>query len=472
MYNSKLIQLLQTLSKVELNRFSDYVSSPYFNKNEQIIKLLEVLTELYPKYDEENVHREVLYKKVFNDDHLNEQKLRYLMSDLTKLLENFLIDQKMKDQLFQNNHLLISIFQEKALEKYENAILDQSITYLQKYPYLDDNYYYTKYIIEKDKYQYLTSNREAAAKENLLNIVENLDIFYLINKLKYSCEIINHINSYAGEYDPMLLNEILVYLKKTKHEHIPAVAIYNQILMMLIENDNEAAYNNLKNLLIENINNIPQDEMNDMYIFARNFCAKRINMGDTKYLQELFSLYNTLIENGIIFQNGFLSQWDYKNIVVVGLELNETEWVKDFIYKYKDFIREENKENVFKFNLALYYFHLKKYGKTMDLIRDVEFTDVYYYLNCKFILLKSFYELEEIGPMYSLVDTLYNYLRRNKQVSKYQKEVRFNFLKYIKKLIKVMYRDKDMLRKLKEEISEAKHVYNHTWLLQKIDERI
>ena len=64
MQNSKLIQIISTLSKTELNKFGEMVVSPYFNKNQDVIRLYEVVYPAFPDFKDEEVDRHVVYPQV------------------------------------------------------------------------------------------------------------------------------------------------------------------------------------------------------------------------------------------------------------------------------------------------------------------------------------------------------------------------------------------------------------------------
>ncbi len=61
MIHSKSIQVLKTLSEEELKQFSDFLRSPFHNKNRSLIKLFDVLKKYHPEYEVEN---EKVYSKV------------------------------------------------------------------------------------------------------------------------------------------------------------------------------------------------------------------------------------------------------------------------------------------------------------------------------------------------------------------------------------------------------------------------
>lgn len=103
---------------------------------------------------------------------------------------------------------------------------------------------------------------------------------------------------------------------------------------------------------------------------------------------------------------GELSPWDFRNIVVLGLRLGETDWVENFINTHKNFIPEAMRANAVSFNLAQVYFYQKKYEKVMVLLQKVEYEDLTYNLNSKSLLLIAYYELQEIETLHSLLIAL------------------------------------------------------------------
>ena len=470
MKDSKVIQLLQAMNKHDLNKLTDAVHSPYFNKNERVTQLLEALIKYHPDYPEDRVNKEQLHTQLFPQAAYNDQQIRYLLSDLTKIIEQYLMLRKLEEEQILQQHLLIKGMQDKHLTNLIPKVIDQSERQLKKYPYFDQKRYFDQFLLERDSYEYVASKRNLAIKETLHGILSSLDYYYITNKLKFSAELINHTNVMAGQYEPLLLEEITGFIQREDLQEVPAIQVYYYILQMLTHPEIESYYHALKKLLSQHLNTFPREELNDMYIFARNYCARQINSGNTKYLREIFELYQTLSENEIIFQNGYLSQWDYKNMTAVGLRLEEYKWVNDFIEAYQYKLPPEDRENAYSYNKALYHYHLKDYDTTLELLRNVEFTDVYYHLDYKSLLVKTYYATEEFEALHSLMDTFYVYLRRNKLISDYNKESYNNFLKVVKKLIRVRYKPADKVKQLEAQVKEIRPVANLSWIQKKLEE--
>ena len=113
-----------------------------------------------------------------------------------------------------------------------------------------------------------------------------------------------------------------------------------------------------------------------------------------------------------------------------------------------------------------------QYGEALKLINQVEFTDIFYALDSRTMLIKIYYQMDEWDPMQSAIEAFKVYLRRNKTLSENVKVLYTNFLKYIDKLSRLTKRDKSKLNELKEKIEETKQVADLGWLQQKVEEKL
>lgn len=467
MQSSKVIAILRSLNKHEMRKLGEMLHSPYFRFKKEALRLFEFLEKKHPRFQglDKSKLKEALFGKTAGD----EKSLRYAMSELTKAAEHFLVLKEFESGEEEKNHLLLKAYLRKNLLKYAPALIERNRQLLERSPLRDDKHFFLSFLTEKDHYEYVASGRNVAVHKNLKRIILDLDTFYMINKLKLSAEMINLSEAWAVEYDPVMLNEILHHLKNSKNIDTPAVRIYYEIVKMLTATPSEPHYFHLKDLLKTHGSLFPREELNDMYIFARNFCAQKINSGDTGYLSEVFELYQMLLQDEVLIVNGYLSQWDYKNIAAVALRVEAFDWARDFIMRYKEKIRIEDRENAFSFNLANYYYYRKEYEKTMSLIQNVVFTDTYYNLDCKVLLLKSYFELEEIQALHSLIDSFYMYLKRNKAISEFQRSSYLNFLRIVRKLIRLKPGDEKKRAAILLELDRSHPIANVSWLKKKLN---
>ena len=106
MQAGKLIQLLKTLNKKEFKEFQLFVGSEFYNKNQNLIKFLEFLSAYQGDFESDKLEKEVFFKKHYKGEEFEEQKFRYLQSDLTKLLEEFITLQEFQKDTYQKKFFL------------------------------------------------------------------------------------------------------------------------------------------------------------------------------------------------------------------------------------------------------------------------------------------------------------------------------------------------------------------------------
>ncbi|MEZ5056131.1 MAG: hypothetical protein R2879_03750 [Saprospiraceae bacterium] len=70
-----------------------------------------------------------------------------------------------------------------------------------------------------------------------------------------------------------------------------------------------------------------------------------------------------LLEKEIIFSDGYLNEWHFKNIVTIGSRLKETDWVKEFLENYKEKLHPSIAENAYSYNLAYLYYTMNDLDK-------------------------------------------------------------------------------------------------------------
>lgn len=471
MQESKLIDTIRCLSRKELRRFEDYVKSPFFNKNEDLVNFYVYLKSLAPRFPEDLLHRKSVYEHSFPGTEYNEKHLGYLMSDLLLLAEAFIAYERYSRERILPLYHILSAYNEWDLDKNYNAVMREATDRQEKYPYRDTTYYFNQYLLATVSNLNFDKQKKRKFDLNLQEAADNLDLFYLAVKLKYCCEIINRTNVLSGSYELRLLNEIINYLNQRPDEQIPAIAIYHRIALMLTESDKEEHFHKLKSLLAQHSDKFPLHEIRDIYAYAQNYCAKKINTGNTRYLREAFSLFQALLEKKILFTDKYLSHQTYKNIVTVALRLQEYGWAEKFIYEYRDSLTPEFRETAFAYNYANLCFHKRDYSEALKSLLRVDFPDVYYHLNTKLLMLKIYYEINEEEALYSLIDAFKIYLKRNKLVSEYQRKTYFNLLRFVQKLMRLIPGKSQKLDELEKQIRDTQDTTNMKWLMDKLQEK-
>ena len=87
MLKSKALDILKTFSTEEFKRFEQFVSSPYFNTNKSVLKLVLELKKFYPDFNSDKMTEDYIYGRVYGKDKYSYSAMRNLMSGLIQLCD-------------------------------------------------------------------------------------------------------------------------------------------------------------------------------------------------------------------------------------------------------------------------------------------------------------------------------------------------------------------------------------------------
>ncbi|MCB9275827.1 MAG: hypothetical protein H6564_17405 [Lewinellaceae bacterium] len=471
MYNSKLYSILEHFDKYEQNRCRKYIQSPYFNRSDELMALFEIFLDAINNKDPNILEKDRIWEGIQPDKPYDDVRFRKYCSDLLKLVEGFLAQQTYENRpLQQATYLMEAVGKKKVPELYSSA-MRTARRLSEKQPYRSATYYYHQYSIEQNYYYLTEFETKRSDRTNIEDIANNLDVFYLAEKLRILCAAITQQTFVAHDYELLFVKEIIQHVNSIDFEKHPPVALYYQIYLTLTETEKEEHYYRLKYLLDKYSLKFPPNEAKDvLYMAAQNYCIRKINQGNHSFTNELFLLYQDLIDKKILFTEGELSPWYFKNIVNIALRLGKYTWAENFITTYSEKLPESFRSNAVTYNLAQVYFFQRKYDKVLEQLRNVEYEDVAYNLGSKAMLLATYYEIEELEPLYSLFDSFRAFLNRHKDIPVNRRKNYSNLIKFTKKLTRTMPGDQKALSKLKEEIQATRNIASVNWLREKISE--
>ena len=478
MHNHKLIGLLKTLSRKEMTRFREFVHSPYFNKHKGVRQLISYLDLIFPKFDEKNCSKVTLIKKLFDQAPKDKNQLSLLFTYSLKLFDQFLSQEQFKNQATEQEVLLLQSLRSRTQFQRYDKVLQAAESRLSKCSFQDSTYYKHQYLIAKEADAYYLQNKKRRKDLSIQLKQNNLDKFYLAEKLKDACEM--HIRKkilnidYSNHLLPALVHEIQA--KEERYSSEPSIYIYYKIYQMIVHEAHHYYFEALETLN-GYLDYFPKIELNVIYNYFQNYCIEQINKGQQQFLAEIFKLYQSQLEQELLLEDGLLLEWHYKNIVTTGIRLKEMDWVRQFIEDYKDRLQAKSSENAYIYNMAAWYHAMKQYDKVLDLLIKVEYVDLRYSLGAKALLLRTYYELEEFESLFSLTDSFRQYLNRNELMADSRRQGYYNLARYTKRLAQIKanlgFTNPDKLQKeyqkLQTEATEA-IIFNKSWLQDKLEE--
>lgn len=480
MSSNKLIRNLEKLSRKEMTRFKEFVFSPYLNKHEEVRRLVAYLSEVYPRLDEKKCKKELLYKSVFDSGKYSEKQLAPVLTYTQRLLEQFWAYEEFReDAYFQQYLYLRQLRAQQAFGPYERLFKELK-AFPEPTPCLGADQTLMRYLLAGEGERYWSQSNKPEFEGSFQKKQEELDEFYLTQKLKDACEAIFRQEMKRDEQPPRLLEAVLQEVEQNfeKYQQGPQTITHYMIYRMLTGNDPDF-YQKALDVFQKWEKSFSRVEVSDLYNQFKNYCLIRINQGDQFFLEKLFGLYQYQLDQGLLLEEGVMLEWNYKNIVAAGLRLKQYEWVRKFIEDYKDKLAPEFRDNAYRFNLASYHLSLEhpEPHEAMLLLREVEYRDLRYNLGAKTMLLQTYYELEEYDPLFSLTESFRQLLMRDKTMSENFRKGYYNLFRltrkaaYLRSRLDYLSADKarQELTRIKEILTKTGDVFSRAWLNAKLE---
>lgn len=483
MQQTRLVRLLSTLNPSEFRRLEEFIHSPYFNKSDTIRNLFEFLKPFHPSFDSKFLTAELAISRVFGKDSKNAQPLHDASSTMTRLLEEFFAIESVKsDEQEMRYHLSNSLLVEGRLW-YFNKIWLKSIDQ-EGQRGNDANDWLRQFRLWEQgvRLAQLDKRRqgETPLDTRLQKTMEKLDRFYLTQKLQLSCEVLNRQRIVNTTYEPELLEELAIHLKKGESElsKEPVIGLYTLVLDLIKETSDEA-FSMLMEALERYQGLLSRETGLAMYSYAQNYCIRQINKGRKEFLETLFLLFEQMLTNQLLLEeDGSLAHWNYKNITTVALRLKKFDWVHEFLGKFKTKLKEEIRESVYHYNLAASKYEQNDYAAALKQLQQANFTDVHYDLSARSMILKIYYETEDDDALGYAIQAFEVFLRRNKSISKDHFQIHKNLVRFVKKINRLRNRlpalseaeGKKRVLDLQEELETAVATANLGWLQEKVNE--
>ncbi len=476
MTKSILIELLRKFTPKEMKEFCEFVNSPFFNKNEGVIKLYEYLRKHYPDFPENKIDKKYIYGVIFPKLEYNDGFMRTLMFNLSCLAENYLSYTIFKKNYFVDKRFLLYELNNRELDRLFERNINAVTKKLQDEQIQDADFFYNKYNIEYENLYYLGRTKldkiEAIVKKSdVEDMFSNLTCFYLVHSMNHYTYFLNIMKLYHFTFDTALYEEIMKALNVESYLDIPIVAVCYNVLMLFLKEDDSSYFYKTKELLNKYESKLTNYLLNNAYLNLNNYCKRMILKGNESFLRELFEIYKIAINRKIYPLQNEMSFRYYTDVVETALKLKEFKWAKDFIKNKKDMLPEDSRENTYFYALSIYELENKNFEKSLELLSKVKYNDIYHKLKLRGYLTMLYYELDYGDMLLSHLDSFNHFLLGDTLISDERKEYYSSFIKFVKCLsnIKIKYKGNELMN-LKEKVLQCDKLYNKEWLLEKIEQ--
>jgi len=493
-HHSKLFVLLSTLSKKELKQLELWLASPIHNTSQEVLQFYRGLMTKYQKFDQP-ISKLSLLKYIDSSSNSKKKKelqpkeealLRQITFKLTGQVQKFLVWQHINQDTFSEKYYLMLELNERKSHKLASGILVKLKKDLEISPHRDVQYYENLFKITEVEYSLEVVLNNRASQNKIQELVNALRQASLSKLLKFYCAAKNIENIRKVDNYYPFLQAVKKHIEENTDKDIPIIHVYFALLK-LIEEQKPEYYYQLKDYLFKNLDAFNFIEIRQFLNHMTNYCIRSIKRGNNKFVEERHEIYITGLRLKCWSTGIYFSHHQFVNIVINALEMNKIEWVNDFINTYSTKLHPKIKKDILNYSYALVQFHLKQYDKAQNyLIKITSSEDFTYHLKFKILLVKIYYELQELKiknadshPINYELESIRHHIvsTRNKKMSESLRQSYNNFVNTFKSILerrkKLIYGEKltdASVKKLKRKLPIISPLIERTWLEEKIDE--
>ncbi|MBS1495126.1 MAG: hypothetical protein JST55_16590 [Bacteroidetes bacterium] len=486
--NEKIISVLKTFNSSDIKDFKKFILSPYFSTGRDLTKYYECIMKYHPDFE---ISKEKFLKSYFGklDDKEGKQSkiLRTLNSDFSKILDDYIAVDSLKNMNFYYNYLLIEGYSHRALyalgeKKAEETLLmeeDLDSGFIREIQMilLKNLIFHFKSLTNKNPEIYGVVESQS---EDLITFFVNISS-HLLNSLKVNSESYNIQRK--TEQLSLLINNIELdkFLDNLRPDYPNYKKIKLDIILlctMLKNKKFEHLYMKLNEVYMDTFDTLDHRHKMNYFTSVLNYYTANPSEQTIQLKFEFvkFGLSQGLFPSGEII---YINAGTFKMFMLAGLHAGDIDWTEKYIEEYAEKLNPDFKENMLNYSYAYLNHYKGDYITSLDYISKFRFANEVFTYDMKLMQLKNFYELMKQSESYLeninyAIDAFSHYLKDNKKVSENYRKSGKDFIAGMKLLVKftAMLSDKEEKKKemydLEKFMSETKNV----WLISKIKELI
>lgn len=220
-----------------------------------------------------------------------------------------------------------------------------------------------------------------------------------------------------------------------------ASTTYKNLLQKFQASPTVQSYFYLKEEFIKQIAILAHSERQAIWDLLAERLVKLIKEEEKGMVAEMWALQKIALQQQLFLSQGQFSSERFESIVRFSVQLKEFEWAENFIENYAVLLPAQQKEVTLTLSWAYYHFYKDEFEKVINLLLNINFTDISSKERTRILLLKSYYELIEQGNRYyeSFLSLTYSFekaIRRRNAISELEKRKQLEFIKRIRTVAK------------------------------------
>ncbi len=476
MKDSKLIEILKTLSPEEFKELEKFTASPFFSVGRDLNPFLRILKSFYPEFKDKNLNIDYIFARLYPGKAKGnaQQLIKTLSSDTIKICKEFFRQIEFRNDFNRRNYYLANQLRLRKLYRDYDKEYRMATEEKNRHDSGGTNDFIERYFLGKLQKDYsLDRDDFVSSFENSLAACENLLAAGLMNSFLIEDEkniaLGYNLNVRYNLMDTLLANldadKMIKTMEENEDRFYPYMVIFYLIYKMNKDKSGREYYYRVKELLKKSKELFGQTENYTFWNILMSYCS--IRRAD----EELVDIYKYIFRNNI-YRKSDKEDFHvilYRNIVTRSALLGETKWLEEFIEKYTSELHIKHRENMKLFSNAFLNFSKKNFERSLEFISQIDLDIFIFKMDARILMLELFYELSYNEQSYSLIDSTSHYLKDTKDFSESIKAVCRNFLKNYRELLRLRSSaaGANEVEQFEKKITEDPMTIQLMWLKQK-----
>ena len=474
MREGKLFVLLKNLSPQEFKEFKKVVHSPIYNTNPRMHQLYGLLKEKYPNFIYSEAEKERLFQVVFPNEPFNNYKIHRLFTQMTQVLEEYLLLLNQRNRPLERKKKLVQIYNERGADAFFQSSAKQWKKELEACSYHNMEYY--AHAVELYEQLYFHSSYEKYSLDDsyLDLLLDSLDRYFILGKMRYGISLKSRERILAKPGKWRFLETIQQELEQDEMANDYLLRLYH-LAFTLLDNETAADFKQFEHLLFTHVSQLQQDAK-VLFFSGLNYINRQVNKGIAHFSRTAFDWYQFGLEQKLVFDHGQLTEVTFGNIVVYGCREKEFEWTKIFMDENAPLLKAEHRAEILTYHIGIWHFYQQNFTQAYTLLMNYNFPDAYF-LKSRLLAIRAIFEnfLRQdhyFDLLMHQINAFRQGIKRNKFFTKNAMEPILNTLDIIQLFAKKRqaFESKKILKdRLINEIEQKKKLTGKEWLIEKIN---
>jgi len=477
MHKSSLLEIIRTFTPKELIKFEDFVNSPYFNKNKNVINLFIEIKKYAPEFNSENLDKEIVWNKLFSEKDYNYGIMKNIIHDLNKIAIKFLGVENITLKKFEFDLNLLEQYQLRSLFNFSEKKIQECESEFNGNE-IDTDYYHNRFILGIKKINFLTLKYDMKELSQLdfNSLNRDLSLYYFTMFFSKNYNSVQLSFLYKRDFKSTDIDKVIIAYENSEFRDFFSDTVY-YIFMSIYEPYNEDNYKKLKKLYYENFEKFSRGDKYNFTIALMNFCKSNSNSGNLFFIKERYQYDKMLTEHDLLFiyNKDYLDRSVFITIVMSATSAGEFDWAEKFIEKYRSKLLPGVREFSVNFAYTNLYFKMKEFEKALSHLSKCEKVEGMDKINIRNYQFFLYYELGYYEELKHLADSSRHFFKNDRNISEQSKLEFINFVNTVNRLSDYRYKLinetanvfdlEEIKRFLSENVSSGKN-----WFKEKITE--